>query len=198
MSSGQSDTSEPARPRLFAVRHAPTLARGLCVGDAEVDCSISAEQAAGRINTVVPDCRFASVWSSPRARCLQPARVLAEQLALPLQVDGRLREIGLGVWQGRPWSAIEAGDSARFHDWLSNWTDSAPPEGETAANLLLRVRSWWTELPSGCHLLVAHAGVIRGLRVLVHGDSWPQAMSEPVPYLQGQWFSLTPSDGRRA
>jgi alpha-ribazole phosphatase len=174
---------------VFAVRHAPTLADGLCVGDAEIAPAMTAENAAAHVATLMADDRPTHVWSSPRLRCLEPARVLAWQLGRPLEVDDRLREICLGIWQGQSWADIEQSDPVRFHNWMSNWTDSAPPGGETTMDLLLRVRSWWNELPRGRHLLVAHAGVIRALRVIVLGDSWLQAMRQPAPFLQGQWFA---------
>jgi alpha-ribazole phosphatase len=177
---------------LLAVRHAPTLADGLCVGDAEVASAMTAEQAADSMRSQTAGHRFASVWTSPRLRCLEPARVLSGQMQIPLQVDERLHEIHLGIWQGQPWSAIEATDGERLQAWMSNWTTTAPPEGETMASLVSRVGSWWNALPSGCHLLVAHAGVVRALRVVVQQDPWPQAMSEPVPHLQGRWFGAVP------
>ena len=54
--------------------------------------------------------------------------------------------------------------------------------------LLQRVRAWWKELSANDNLLVAHAGVIRALHVLVYGASWVDAMGMPIPHLQGQWF----------
>jgi broad specificity phosphatase PhoE len=187
---GENANAEVPRA-VLAIRHAPTLGHGLCVGDADVPSAMSAEEVATRMKALVAGRTFASVWTSPRSRCLAPARLLSGGLGLPLRVDERLREISLGTWQGKSWAAIEASDSARFRHWLSSWIDTAPPGGETTLGLLARLRSWWRELPDGCHLLVAHAGVIRGLRVLVHGDSWPAAMLAPVPHLGGQWFSLT-------
>ncbi len=178
---------------VFAIRHAPTVASraevAMCVGDAEVPTMMSADDAAAVMKTLVADCRFATVWSSPLSRCQDPGRVLARQLGVPLQVDQRLREIGLGRWQGQAWSAIEANDAQRFAAWMSNWTETAPPGGETAPDFLLRLRSWWNELPHGRHLLVAHAGVVRGLRVMISGESWVQAMREPVANLHGAWFA---------
>jgi alpha-ribazole phosphatase len=174
---------------VFAIRHAPTLGHGACVGDADVPSVMSAEEAATRMTALVAGRSFAGVWSSPLSRCLAPARRLAGQLGLPLRADQRLREISLGIWQGKSWCAIEASDPARLRGWVSSWIDTAPPGGESALDLLARVRSWWRELPTGRHLLVAHAGVIRGLRVLVHGEPWPEAMLAPIPHLQGQWFS---------
>lgn len=178
------------RSGVLAIRHAPTLADGLCVGDIDVPCTMRAEEVAASIRQRFADDGFATVWSSPRLRCLDPARVLATLTGLPHRVDQRLREISLGEWQGRPWAAIEASDQVRYQAWLSDWTDQAPPGGETTTDLQRRVGSWWDELPGGCHLLMAHAGVIRALRVGVQGMTWAQAMREPVPYLQGCWFAF--------
>lgn len=181
---------KPSRSGVLAVRHAPFSADGLCVGDAEVPCTMTAEEAAASIGEQYADYDFATVWSSLRSRCLNPARVLATDRGLPHRIDQRLREIDLGVWQGQPWATIAAADSARYQAWLSDWIRTAPPCGETAMDVQRRVCSWWNELPEGCHLLVAHAGVVRALRVVVQGISWTQAMREPVPFLQGQWFAL--------
>jgi alpha-ribazole phosphatase len=167
------------RSGVLVVRHAPTLAEGLCVGDSDVPCTMGADEVAAGIRPRLADYDFATVWSSPRLRCLDPARVLAAIMGIPHRVDRRLREIGLGEGQGRPWGAIEASDSVRCQAWLSDWTDQAPPGGETTMDLQRRVLSWWGEPPSGCHLLVAHAGVIRALRVGVQGMTWAQAMREP-------------------
>jgi alpha-ribazole phosphatase len=186
----QNRVAIPSRPGVLAIRHAPTLTEGLCVGDAEAPCALPAEEAAAHIRERFSGIGFAAIWSSPRSRCQDPARVLAAEMGIPHKVDSRLREIDLGEWQGRPWAAIESSDPARYQAWLSDWEDTAAPGGETTMDLQRRVRSWWNELASGCHLLVAHAGVIRALRVAVQRKSWAQAMREPVPYLQGRWFAL--------
>jgi alpha-ribazole phosphatase len=194
MSESLLDGTESVPLRLLAIRHAPTLAEGLCVGDAEVPCVLSAEASAERMLDVAGDSEFACMWSSPMMRCLAPARLLAERLALPLRIDERLREISLGAWQGRSWVQVEASDPARYKFWLANWIDVAAPGGESTMQLLQRVRAWWKELSEGDHLLVAHAGIIRALRVLVRGESWMDAMHSPVPHLQGHWFDPEKSE----
>jgi alpha-ribazole phosphatase len=191
-----SGTDASERPRLLAIRHAPTLADGVCVGDAEVPCAMTAEDAATYMRVQAAGLRVACVWSSPRLRCLGPASSLATELKVPLNVDERLREINLGVWQGRTWADIQANDLERFASWAANWTCAAPPAGETTSDLLARVGSWWNELPGGVHMLVAHAGVIRALRVVVRGDSWLQAMQVPAACLQGEWFERGPACAR--
>ncbi len=174
--------------RVLAVRHAPALTAGLCVGDAEVACAMAPEQAAARMLCAAGSASFARVWTSPRGRCLLPARLLAGTLGLPVQDDERLREISLGDWQGRPFAAIAAESPERFGSWLKNWLAEPPPGGESMEDFLHRVASWWRSVPPGDHLLVAHAGVVRALRVLVCGQSWAEAMRAEVPHLQGEWF----------
>lgn len=188
MNHHQPDACRGEECQVLAIRHAPLAVEGLCVGDAEVPCAVPAEEAAARMRPLLDGLAFAQVWSSPRSRCLDPARWLAAHLGATVHVDPRLREINLGVWQGRAWSDIEAADGAGLRAWMSDWIAVAPPGGERPAQLSARVAAWWNELPGGRHLLVAHAGVMRALRVLVHGEGWAQAMRAPAPYLHGQWF----------
>lgn len=174
--------------RLLAVRHAPTSSSGLCVGDAEIACTVSADEAARQILSLLGDARFACVWTSPRERCQAPARLVAQSLGLPLRIDGRVREISLGEWQLRQWDDIAAVDGERLRAWMDDWLDRAPPGGERPAQLLERVSSWWNDLASGDHLLVSHAGVHRALRVLLGRLSFTEAMNRDVPHLEGEWF----------
>ncbi len=187
--SGDGPAENPPLAGVLAIRHAPTAGDGMCVGDADIASPMPANQVGARMRALLPECDFVRVWTSPLARCISPARVLAGELGVPLQVDERLREICLGIWQGQPWAAIEANDPTRFQHWMANWADTAPPGGESLAGFRSRVGSWWSELSQERHLLVAHAGVMRGLRVMVNGCSWPQAMREPAPCLHGRWFA---------
>ena len=171
------------------------MSSGLCVGDAEVACTLSAHDAATRVLGMVGGARFACVWSSPRQRCLAPARLLAEKLQLPLRIDERLLEISLGQWQMRSWAEIESTDGERYRSWLANWLTEAPPGGERPEQILRRVQSWWNDLGPGSHLLMAHAGVIRALRVCVTGLSWVQAMGLEVRHLDGECFLRAPESG---
>lgn len=183
-------------PRVLAVRHAPTLGQGICIGDAEVACAMPHEETAERILERLPSRAFRQVWSSSLSRCSIPARHIADRLHLPLLADERLREISLGRWQGRSFADIEASDGDHYRRWLSQWERLAPPQGEAAIDVSRRVASWWKQLPAGNHLLIAHAGVLRALRVLVGGATWKQAMTSPVRHLEPTWFQGLESDTR--
>ncbi|MBK6811819.1 MAG: histidine phosphatase family protein [Sandaracinaceae bacterium] len=167
---------------LLAARHAATDAEGLCVGQHDVPTFITPEQAAAAIREQVarvPDV----VHSSPLSRCAQPAALLAAAWGCPHRVDARLLEIHYGVWQGRAWTAIELEDGERFAEFMQHWQHAAPPGGEGLRDLERRVASWYAELGAGDHLLVAHAGVVRALRVLTGGGDWASAMQRGVPHL---------------
>ncbi|MGB5809069.1 MAG: histidine phosphatase family protein, partial [Polyangiales bacterium] len=87
-------------------------------------------------------------------------------------------------WEGRRWSEIERVDADPYHDWMAHWQTLAPPEGEALGVFETRVRRWHDSLDlEATHLLVAHAGVVRALRVLRHGVDWTSAMREAVPSL---------------
>jgi alpha-ribazole phosphatase len=171
-----------AVPRLVTVRHAKTDVSGLCIGRTDVMPTIVADEAARTLERF-PQIRSDIVWTSPLIRCRELAEILARPEAT--RVDERLLEMDFGSWEGRTWKEIEAEDAESLADWMQRWqTDGPPGGGESAEGLAKRTRSWWNELdPGASHLLVAHAGVVRALHVVVEGLSWPAAMNREVPHL---------------
>lgn len=175
---------------LWAVRHAAVDAAGLCYGRSEVASLLSDEAAAARI-LALGTCPIAQVWSSPSARCRGPAEQLAAVVGAALTIDERLYELDFGAWEGQRWDALASTDPAALRRWTDDWQTAAPPGGETVADLEQRVRAWWAALaPDRDHLLIAHAGVIRALRVIAGAD-WPTAMALEIPHLTPHRFVLS-------
>ncbi|WP_437286123.1 histidine phosphatase family protein [Sorangium sp. So ce406] len=206
---------DPVPCGLVAFRHAPVPLSGVCYGRLDVAAELSAEAAAAAIERALADLclRPRAVWSSPLSRCAAPAAELAARLGAPHAVDERLLEIAYGAWEGRAWSDIERDDPIAYAAWLDGWERVGPPGGESALEVEARVRSFWRALgatsgafsapgapgtsgdvvdPVGArpHLLVAHAGVLRALRVVACGASWVEAMSAPAPHLAPERFPL--------
>jgi adenosylcobinamide-GDP ribazoletransferase len=124
------------------------------------------------------------VWSSDLPRCHRPAEILARDLRVPLRVDPALREISMGQWEGRTWDDIARRESGEYQRWMKRWRTDAPPSGETLVAFELRVRNWIDGVRAeGPQLLIAHAGVVRVLRVVLAGLDWDAAMNRPVPHL---------------
>jgi len=126
----------------------------------------------------------ALVWSSPLVRCRAVAERLATHWGVALSIDDALYEIDFGAWEGREWDEIAANDPAGVAAWSADWLSVAPPGGECASDLETRVRAWWSRLPrSITHVLVAHGGVIRALRVIARHEPWHDAMTREVVHL---------------
>ncbi len=176
--------------RLLVARHAPVEAAGLCYGRREVRVKIHPVAAAERLARTIPERRpWLMTWSSPSSRCLEPALRLAERLGCRHQLDERLHELSFGEWEGRSWVSIEKEDAGRYVPWMERWQVSAAPGGEAPSELVARVSDWWRSLPRDVdHLLVAHAGVIRALRVVAADLSWEAAMKTEAPHLE--WIEL--------
>ena len=176
--------------RLWAVRHAPVRAAGLCYGRSEVEPVLAAGPAAARV-LALGTWSIGQVWSSPSARCCAPAARVAAALGVPLVIDERLYELDFGAWEGRRWDELHALDGAALARWGADWLRAAPPGGETVAQLEGRVRAWWAGLRRDHeHLLLAHAGVIRALQVITGAD-WPTAMATAIEHLAPRRFTLS-------
>lgn len=105
------------------------------------------------------------VVSSPMRRCREFAEVLCAERGLPLQIEPRLREIGLGAWEGlKPHELL----ARRAEEYAAFYADPVahPIEGgEPVLDFMARVSTVLDELLQ-VHagerlLLVTHAGVIR-------------------------------------
>lgn len=105
------------------------------------------------------------IVSSPLARCRAFAEELSRQRDLPLSLDGRLREVGFGVWEGRSAAEIEAETPGALARFKSDPVHARPHGAEALDSFYLRVAEALEAIPSGHAdehvLLVGHAGVIR-------------------------------------
>lgn len=169
---------------LFLARHAPTSLEGVCYGHHDVPIAMPARDAAARLRATMPSVSLpVRLWSSPSARCLDVASLVDGRVS----VDARLREMHFGAWEGRHWDDIEK--EPEFAVWARDWRRAAVPGGESAVVLDARVAHWFAQLDDDhAHLAVAHAGVIRSLRVQVEGTTWDEAMKVPVPHVE--WIEI--------
>jgi alpha-ribazole phosphatase len=166
---------------IIALRHPPPVTQGICAG--RIDFPVLDPRRFLQALIVHPELTsIGAVFSSPAARCLDLARMMAEHLAVPLVMDARLQELDFGDWEGRPWNEIETEDHERFRDWADDWHKTAPPNGESVADLERRIGQFAIELKQDRALIITHAGPIRALRVLGQSISWQEAMSESVPH----------------
>ena len=179
---------------LWAARHPAVAVHGVCYGRTDVPLADDAGVSAARLHATFPGAARSAVWSSFSSRCATVALDLAARWGATTPRDPRLLELDFGAWEGRAWGDLERENTAAYARWMSEWQVAAPPEGETLATFRARVASWLSDRRADrdheAPALVAHAGVIRALRVLVDGESWESAMARDVPHLAWQRFAL--------
>jgi broad specificity phosphatase PhoE len=105
--------------------------------------------------------------ASPLGRARSTMELVRGALKLPPRdyaIDGRLREIGYGDWEGSTLVQMQASDPAVFaRRQADKWT-VPPPGGESYAQVQARVTDWYQQLTADT-VAVAHGGTARALMV---------------------------------
>jgi len=123
--------------------------------------------------------------ASPLGRARLTMELVRETLQLPpddYAVDGRLREIGYGQWEGLTLPEMERHDAVTFASRVADKWGVAAPSGESYASVSLRMREWFDSL-QGDTVTVAHGGTMRALMVAL-GIATPLEASD-IPIGQG-------------
>jgi len=133
---------------------------------------LQAAQCGGTLRDLLADrgktaADFAFV-SSPLSRASETMEIVRGALGLPVvgyAQEPRLTELSFGRWEGMTYREIRMVDRpslvVRERD---KWT-FRPPDGESYADLLARVRAWHAGV-TGDIIVTAHGGVARALMVL--------------------------------
>jgi len=152
---------------LILIRHPPVdMPPGICYGrqDVDVACASDIDDIVNRI----PEQRGQAISSSPSRRCARVAAAIAERFHIITRYDDRLRELDFGAWEGLAWADVPR---SALDEWAADPLGFAPPAGESGAQLISRVQSFYDELsaPSPAHIIVSHGGPLRILAALVQG-----------------------------
>jgi alpha-ribazole phosphatase len=106
-----------------------------------------------------------TIITSPLQRCSAFAAALAEKLQRPVNVEPRLREVGMGSWEGQTPQQILERDPEAYAAFHRNPVSNRPQGCEPLADFGRRVAQAYEQAlarHAGQHvLIVAHAGVIR-------------------------------------
>ena len=122
--------------------------------------------------------QFDAVWASDLRRASDTARLLVPAAALTIAPE--LRELGLGVWEGRTHAEVKAetGPVLPADEWKG--LDFSAPGGESLRDGMKRLERWLPRVPRGPGraLVVSHKGTIQALYALATG--W-DARAKPKP-----------------
>jgi probable phosphoglycerate mutase len=141
------------------LRHGETdwNAQGLSQGNVDIPLNATGLAQAHAAATLLRNRGIAAIVSSPLSRANDTARIVADALGLPVEVDDGLREVSFGVQEGQVMS-----------DWFSEWVYGrfTPDGAETFADLRARAvaainRGLVRPAPV---LVVGHGALFRALR----------------------------------
>lgn len=135
------------------------------------------------------------VVSSDLSRAAETAAVLTALLGVPLRLDARLREHGMGVWEGL--TREEVGE--RYPDQLADWTAGRPVRGrggEEPAGVSDRAVAALADLPAAhVAVVVTHGGTAGRLVERLLGID-PDHRRVLGPLGNCAWSELTLHGGR--
>ena len=141
--------------RLWLIRHAPVAGPAGVIHDLDAPADTSDEAAFAALRARLPD--HATAYASPSVRTLATAAALG----LKPSAEPNFREQDFGRWTGRRHDdlARELGDA--YREFWQTPASSRPPDGESFAGQVFRVRAGLATLPPGDVVLVVHSGTIR-------------------------------------
>lgn len=128
--------------------------------------------------------------ASPMLRTSETMELLRGELGLPPKdyaTDDRLKEISFGKFEGLTSAEIDEqhADLAKERD--KDKFSFAPPDGESYAMLTERVRGTIEEIDEDI-VIVAHGGVSRAVRGILHKLSGSEVVALPTPQDQVMKF----------
>ena len=120
--------------------------------------------------------------SSPLTRATTTMRIVRTELKLPVEEfarDDRLREIGYGTWEGQTLREMQERDPVVFARRTADKWETAPPSGESYAELAARVKAWYASLTQDT-VVSAHGGTTRVLMVITGAATTEEAADCPI------------------
>jgi broad specificity phosphatase PhoE len=190
-------------PKIYYIRHGETAwnAQGRFQGSQDIplnDLGRSQAVAAGGIlgDLLAGDGHEPSTLpfvASPLGRARMTMELVRDAMKLPptdYSVDGRLREIGYGQWEGLTLGEMKLNDAATFARRDVDKWGVAAPSGESYASVTLRMRDWLDSLLTDT-VAVAHGGTMRALMVALGVATPLEAADTPI----GQGVVYVFSDG---
>jgi 2,3-bisphosphoglycerate-dependent phosphoglycerate mutase len=161
--------SRPARiaSRLLLIRHGESTwnREGRIQGQLDPPLSALGLDQARELASKLAGQPLQAVYASDLQRAHQTAVPIAAALGLEVIVKPELREIGLGEWEGKTGTEVQAQSPALWQAWSEQPSWDLIPGCEGKVPFEARVRSFLDQVfaahPEGEILCVAHGGVIQ-------------------------------------
>jgi glucosyl-3-phosphoglycerate phosphatase len=135
------------------------------------------------------------VVSSDLGRAAETAVALTDVLGVPLRLDARLREVGMGSWEGLTRQEVAERHPGQYADWLAGRPISGRG-GEDSADVPARALAVLRELPEApAAVVVTHGGTSARLLEALLGLG-PEHRRVFGPLANCAWSELAEQSGR--
>jgi len=177
---------------LHLLRHGAPEITGRLIGRTDVAPTLDGVRAC---REQARDLGIEAVIGSDLARARVAAEVIGGDLALPVTIDPRWRELDFGAWDGLATSVIDPVALGHF------WDDpdaAPPPDGERWSALVTRVAEAIADLPPRTTLVVTHGGAMRAALAALCGFDQRQLWAVDLPYAAMLGLKVWPGTPRTA
>lgn len=155
------------RTRIYLIRHGQVVGheKKRYNGHADVLLTPEGEAQFGLLQLRLKKKTLGAVYSSDLKRCLHGAKSIAASHDLEVQKNPQLRELNIGIWEGKSWSELQASYPQEWQARLDDIVNYRVPQGESLDDLAARVRPVIARIVADHRdqevVVVAHGGVNR-------------------------------------
>jgi broad specificity phosphatase PhoE len=153
--------------KIFVVRHGQSQWNGQKRVSGQLNPALTAKgkAQANALARVLRYEKLTAIYASPLSRALETAKPTATQQHLPIQTHDALKEIHLGVLQGRYRDERDPEAKQLWERWQLNKLEGKVPGGESFLDLEARVVPYLESIlannQNGIILIVSHRSVVR-------------------------------------
>lgn len=163
--------------RYILVRHGQTRwnKEGKYTGQSDIPLNETGREQARAASAYILGLKPDLIYSSDLQRAEETARLIrADECAIPLITDPRLREIHQGEWEGLHEDEIKRRFEEQFQTRKQDPLQTAPSGGETIGEVYQRVSDFLAEMqkkhPDMLILIVAHGVVLAIIDLISCGE----------------------------
>jgi broad specificity phosphatase PhoE len=153
--------------RLHLIRHGATTlsAEDRFAGAVDVPLSDEGRAQARRLGERLASTKLSALYASPLSRTVETARLVGAPQSLEPELEGGLREIAHGHWEGLRRQEVEQQFATEYEAWEADPFTFAPPEGETGLAVMARalpvIREIVLRHPDQNVAVISHKATIR-------------------------------------
>lgn len=155
------------KTRIHLLRHGEVQGAGVPRYNGHIDVPLS-PRGVGQYHDLrqrFPQGSIAACYCSDLTRCVTGARILGEHLGVEPVIDRNLRELSVGVWEGKTWAELMENHPDQWQARLADLVNYRPPGGENLLDLESRVMPVIWQIVASHRgqevVVVAHGGVNR-------------------------------------